>query len=57
VRTGEDCCRFVEDLAECLGGLRSMRRAEWSQNDIELAIGDADIACDGEQLMQQGLPS
>jgi hypothetical protein len=30
--------------------------AERSQGDIELAIGDADVAGVGEQLMQQGSP-
>src|SRR5215471_7665706 len=33
-----------------------MRRAEWGQGDIQLAIGDADVACGGKQLMQQGSP-
>jgi hypothetical protein len=47
---------LVEHLAEGLGGVRSMRRAERSQGDMQLAIGDADVACSGEQLMQQGPP-
>jgi hypothetical protein len=51
---GEDCRRFVEHLTKCLGGLRAMRRAEWTQGDIELAIGEADVASGGGQLMQQG---
>jgi hypothetical protein len=33
-----------------------MWRAERSQGDIELAIGDADVTGGGEQLMQQGSP-
>src|SRR5260370_39113826 len=33
-----------------------MRRAERSQSDMQLAIADADVACSGEQLMQQGSP-
>src|ERR1700675_5169420 len=33
-----------------------MRRAERSQGDMQLAIADADVACTGEQLMQQGSP-
>src|SRR5467141_4093534 len=53
---GEDCRRLIEHLAEGLGGVRSMRRAERSQGDLQLAIGDADVACGGEQLMQQGSP-
>jgi hypothetical protein len=53
-RTGEDCRRLVEDLAESLSGLRSMRRAERSH--IERAIGEADVACSGKQLMQKGSP-
>ena len=55
-RAGEDCRGLVEHLTEGLGGVRSMRRAERSQGDMQLAIGDADVACSGEQLMQQGSP-
>ena len=47
---------LVEHLTEGLGGVRPMRRAERSQGDMQLAIGDADVACGGEQLMQQGSP-
>jgi len=47
---------LVEHLTERLGGVRSMRRAERIQGDMQLAIGDADVACGGEQLMQQGSP-
>src|SRR5258707_11188578 len=53
---GEDCRRLIEHLTEGVGGVRSMRRAERSQGDMQLAIGDADVACSGEQLMQQGSP-
>src|SRR5271169_6952732 len=55
-RAGEDCRRLVEHLTEGLGGVRSMRRAERSQGDMQFAVGDADVACSGEQLMQQGSP-
>src|SRR5215471_16958096 len=55
-RTGEDCCRLVEDHTERLGGVRAMWGAERSQGDIKLAIGHADVAGGGEQLMQQGSP-
>src|SRR5258708_4364326 len=51
---GEDCRRLIEHLTEGVGGVRSMRRAERSQRDMQLAIGDADVARTGEQLMQQG---
>jgi len=44
---------LFEHLAERLGGPGSMRRAERSQGDMQLAITDADVACGGEQLMQQ----
>jgi hypothetical protein len=30
-----------------------MRRAERSQGDMQLVIGDANVACGGEQLMQR----
>src|SRR5712671_3128995 len=53
---GEDCRRLIEHLAEGLGGVRSMRRAERSQGDLQLAIADADVAGGGEELMQQGSP-
>jgi hypothetical protein len=33
-----------------------MRRTERSQGDIELTVGEADVSCGGEQLMQQGSP-
>src|SRR5271165_2817600 len=55
-RAGEDCRGLVEHLTEGLGGVGSMRRAERSQGDMQLAIGDADVACRGEQLMEQGSP-
>ena len=47
---------LVEHLTKGLGGVRSMWRAERSQGDMQLAVGDADIACRGEQLVQQGSP-
>ena len=47
---------FVEDRTESLSSERAMRRAERSQGDIELAIGEADVSCGGEQLMQQSSP-
>jgi hypothetical protein len=47
---------LVEHRAEGLGGARSMRRAERSQGDVQLTIGDADVAGSNEQLMQQGSP-
>src|SRR5262249_1238110 len=55
-RAGEDGRRLVEDLTNSLSGERAMRRAERSQGGIELASGDADVSCRGEQLMQQGSP-
>ena len=55
-RAGEDCRCLVEHLTEGLGGVRSMRLAERSQGDMQLAIGDTDVACNGEQLMEQGSP-
>ena len=55
-RSGEECRRLVEHLAESLGGARAMRRAERSQGDVQLAIADADVAGSGKQLMQQGSP-
>jgi hypothetical protein len=39
---------LVEHLAEGLGGAGSMRRAERSQGEMKLAIGNADIACGGK---------
>jgi hypothetical protein len=39
-----------------LGGERAMRRTERRQRDLQLAIGDADVTCRGEQLVQQGSP-
>ena len=47
-RTWKDCCRLVEDHTERLGSVRAMRGAERSQGNIELAIGDADVASGGE---------
>ena len=55
-RAGKDCCCVVEDVAQGLGGERAMRRAERRQRDLQLAIGDANVTCRGEQLMQQGSP-
>src|ERR1700688_4650466 len=55
-RAGEDCRCLVERLTEGLGGERSMWGAERSQGDMQLVIGDADVACSGEQLMEQGSP-
>ena len=55
-RTREECCRLVEDHTERLGSVRAMWGAERSQGDMELSIGDADIARGSEQLMQQGSP-
>lgn len=37
-RAGEDGRRFIEDLTERVGGVRAVRRAEWSQGDSELAV-------------------
>ena len=51
-RTGEECCRLVEDHTERLGSERAMWGADRSQGDIELAIGDADVAGGDGQLMQ-----
>jgi hypothetical protein len=53
-RAREDRRRLIEGLAEDLGRMRSMRRAKRIQGDVQLAVGDADIAGGGEQLMQQG---
>jgi hypothetical protein len=53
-RTQEDCCCLVEDPTERLSSVRAMWGAERSQGDVELAIGDANVAGSGEQLMQQG---
>ena len=50
-RAGKDCHCRVEDVAQSLGGERAMRRAERRQRDLQLAIGDADVTCRGEQLM------
>src|SRR5215469_17073950 len=50
----EDGRRLVEELTERVGGVRAMGRAERSQGEIELAVGDMDVAHGGEQLMQQG---
>src|SRR5262245_32088806 len=36
---------WVEHLAEGVGGVGSMRRAERGQGDILLGIADADVAC------------
>lgn len=47
-RAGEDSRGLVEHFAEGLGGAGSMRRAERSQGDMQLAIGDADITCGGK---------
>src|SRR3984893_19128843 len=55
-RAGKDCRCLVERLTEGLGGERSVWGAERSQGDMQLAIGDADVACAGEQLMEQGSP-
>src|SRR4029077_6217240 len=55
-RAGEDCRCVVERLTEGLGGERSVWGAERSQGDMQLAIGDADVARSGEQLMEQGSP-
>src|SRR3974377_1371346 len=55
-RAGKDCRCLVERLTEGLGGERSMWGAERTQGDVQLAIGDADVACSGEQLMEQGSP-
>jgi hypothetical protein len=52
----QECCRLIKHLAQGLGSAGSMRRAERSQGDMQLAIGDADVARSGEQLMQQGSP-
>ena len=55
-RAGEACRCLVERLTEGLSGKRSVWGAERSQGDMQLAIGDADVACSGEQLMEQGSP-
>jgi len=34
--------------------MRSMRRAERSQRDLQLAVRNADVTCRGEEFMQQG---
>jgi len=49
--------RHTADMSNkvVLGDVRAMRRAERSQGDLQLAIGDADVACRAEQLMQKGL--
>ena len=46
----------AERLTEGFGGERSVWGAERSQGDMQLAIGDVDVACSGEQLMEQGSP-
>jgi hypothetical protein len=53
---GEDCRCLVERLTEGLGGERSVWGADRSQGGMQLAIADADVACSGEQLMEQGSP-
>src|ERR1035438_8312137 len=52
-RAREDRRRVIEELAQCLRGARSMRRAERCQRDVQLAVADADVAGGGEQLMQE----
>src|ERR1017187_6482945 len=52
-RAREDRRRLIEELAQCLRGARSMRRAERCQRDVQLAVADADVAGGGEQLMQE----
>src|ERR1039458_4264184 len=54
VRAREDRRRVIEELAQCLRGARSMRRAERCQRDVQLAVADADVAGGGEQLLQEG---
>jgi len=55
-RAGEGRRGVVEHVTENLRGVRSMRRAERSQRDMQLAIGDADVTRGGEEFMQQGSP-
>src|ERR1035441_968608 len=43
-RAREDRRRLIEELAQCLRGARSMRRAERCQRDVQLAVADADVA-------------
>src|SRR5262245_19487122 len=52
-RAREDHRGLIEDLAQSLGGACTMRRAERGQGDTQLGIGDLDVACSGEQLMQE----
>ncbi len=40
-RAREDRCRLIKAFTEGLGGARSMRRAEGSQGDMQLAVGEA----------------
>jgi hypothetical protein len=51
---GEGRRRLVELFAQGLGGVRSMRRAERSQRDLQLAVRNAGVAYRGEEFMQQG---
>jgi hypothetical protein len=44
---GEDCRCLVERPTESLGGERSVLELKRSQGDMQLAIGDADVACNG----------
>src|SRR5919197_4994490 len=52
-RSREDGSGLVEELADGLGGARSMWGAEWRQGDLQLALSNLDVASDGEELTQQ----
>ena len=57
VRAGEHCRGLVQDFTEGLGSVRSMRRAERSQGDVQLALAEADFASPGEQLTPASVTS
>jgi hypothetical protein len=49
---GEGRFGFVEDFAQCLGGACSVRGAERRQRDLQLTVGDVEVACGRTQLVQ-----
>lgn len=52
-RAREHRCGLVEKLAEGLHGARSMRGTERRQGDLQIALGNLDVAGGGEDLVQQ----
>src|ERR1019366_5870735 len=54
---GKVVALLVEEFAEGLRGARSMRRAERSQRDVQLGVGDANVARGGDPLSVPAPPS